>query len=257
MAITSSIPTDKNDGELPANSLDEVIVAAPQHIAVIMDGNGRWAKNKFMPRAFGHKAGVDALRRLVEAVPKFGIKTLSVYAFSTENWSRPSDEVEGLFALLKQFVKSDLARLKANKVKVVIQGRREGLSDDILELIDNVQEETKNNNHLTLVICFNYGGQAEIIDAAKKIAEDVKNGNLEVSNINEGLFQNYLFNSEIPNPDMIIRTAGEKRLSNFLLWQSAYSEFVFLDVLWPDFKESDLLVAIDEFASRKRRFGGL
>ncbi|WP_240007658.1 isoprenyl transferase [Pseudaquidulcibacter saccharophilus] len=257
MAITSPLPNEKLDGELPANSSDEVIATAPKHIAVIMDGNGRWAKNKFMPRAFGHKAGVDALRRLVEAVPNFGIKTLSVYAFSTENWRRPTEEVEGLFALLKQFVKSDLARLKANNVKVIIQGRREGLSDEILKLIDIVQDETRNNDKLNLVICFNYGGQAEIIDATKKIATDVKNGNLQIENINENLFQDYLFNREIPNPDLIIRTAGEKRLSNFLLWQSAYSEFVFLDVLWPDFKENDLIIALEEYSSRKRRYGGL
>lgn len=257
MAITSPLPNEKLDGELPANSLDEVIATAPKHIAVIMDGNGRWAKNKFMPRAFGHKAGVDALRRLVEAVPNFGIKTLSVYAFSTENWRRPTEEVEGLFALLKQFVKSDLARLKANNVKVIIQGRREGLSDEILKLIDTVQDETSNNDKLNLVICFNYGGQAEIIDATKKIAADVKDGNLQIENINESIFQDYLFNRDIPNPDLIIRTAGEKRLSNFLLWQSAYSEFVFLDVLWPDFKENDLIIALEEYSNRKRRYGGL
>ncbi len=227
------------------------------HVAIIMDGNGRWAKKRHMPRVFGHQAGVEALRNIVECAPSLGIGTLSVYAFSTENWRRPPDEIEGLFALLKQFIKSDLRRLQQNGVRVRIQGRREGLSNDILALIDEAVESTKHNEKLSLVICFNYGGQAEILDAVTKIAIDVKAGKLDEKQIDNQVFEKYLLSSEWPAPDLIIRTAGEKRLSNFLMWQSAYSEFVFCDILWPDFTPENLKSAIHEFSTRNRRFGGI
>ena len=234
MAITSplsKLESIKDGVVCDDNAKPDENTVAPSHIAVIMDGNGRWAKNRFLPRSLGHKAGFDALRRLVEAVPNYGIKTLTVYAFSTENWRRPSDEIEGLFSLLKQFVKSDLAKLKKQGVKIVIMGRRDGLADDIKDIIDLVHHETEDNNRLTLVICLNYGGQAEIIDATKRIAHDVKSGIIAENEVCEDLFRKYIYVADIPDPDIIIRTAGEKRLSNFLLWQGAYSELIFMDVL--------------------------
>lgn len=227
------------------------------HFAIIMDGNGRWAAARKMPRAYGHKAGVDALRNIVEAAPKLGITTLSVYAFSTENWRRPSEEVDSLFNLLRQFVKSDLARLHKNNVKIRIQGQRAGLAPDILKLIDDAEVLTENNNSLTLVICLNYGGQGEIVAAAKAIAQDVQSGKLTINQIDTACFEDYLVSKDWPNPDLIIRTAGEKRLSNFLLWQSAYSEFAFTDVLWPDFNAECLRDMVSEYAKRNRRFGGV
>lgn len=227
------------------------------HFAIIMDGNGRWAAARKMPRAYGHKAGVDALRNIVEAAPKLGITTLSVYAFSTENWRRPSEEVDSLFNLLRQFVKSDLARLHKNNVKIRIQGQRAGLAPDILKLIDDAEVLTENNNSLTLVICLNYGGQGEIVAAAKAIAQDVQSGKLTINQIDTACFEDYLVSKDWPSPDLIIRTAGEKRLSNFLLWQSAYSEFAFTDVLWPDFDAECLRDMVSEYAKRNRRFGGV
>lgn len=229
----------------------------PAHIAIIMDGNGRWAKERMMPRIFGHNAGIEALRKIVEAAINLSISTLSVYAFSTENWRRPQDEIEGLFGLLKKFIKNDLKTLNENGVRIRIQGRREGVSLDILSLLDEAENLTQNNKKLTLVICFNYGGQAEILDAVKAIAKDVENGIVKSSDIDGTLFEKYLNNADWPNPDLIIRTAGEQRLSNFLMWQSAYSEFVFSSKLWPDFNENDFEMAINEYKKRKRRFGGI
>lgn len=246
-----------NGDVLPNNLKLDGKDTKPRHVAIIMDGNGRWARARLMPRAFGHKAGVDTLRKIVRVAPDYGIETLSVYAFSTENWRRPKDEVDALLLLLKQFIKSDLKDLHKNNVCVKIQGRREGLPQDVLDLLDGVVKLTQDNTGLKLVICFNYGGQSEIVDAAIALAKDVKQGKIDVDNIDEKLFETYLYSAEWPHPDLIIRTAGEKRLSNFLAWQSAYSEFVFLEVLWPDFSEKDLALALDEFASRKRKFGGL
>jgi undecaprenyl diphosphate synthase len=251
MKVTSSAQIDENT-TLRGGDAGEGL-----HFALIMDGNGRWAKARKMPRAFGHKAGVDALRNIVEAAPKLGIRTLSVYAFSTENWRRPSEEIDSLFNLLRQFVNSDLARLHKNDVKVRVQGRREGLAPDIVTLIDRAETLTQNNRSLTLVICLNYGGQSEIVDAAKAIAGDVATGKLSISQIDTARFEDYLVSKDWPNPDLIIRTAGEKRLSNFLLWQSAYSEFAFTDVLWPDFDENCLKSMVEEFLTRNRRFGGV
>ncbi len=229
----------------------------PSHIAIIMDGNGRWAKSRSMPRLFGHNAGVDALRRIVEKSIDIGLKTLSVYAFSTENWRRPKEEVDGLFLLLKQYVKADLARLNAKNIRIRIQGSRDGIGKDILSLIDEAQALTANNTGLNFVICFNYGGQTEIIEAVANIARDFKENRITEADINVENFSNYLNSADWGDPDLIIRTAGEKRLSNFLLWQSAYSELVFSDVLWPDFSQKDFEDAISEFKNRKRRFGGI
>ncbi|KAF0185426.1 MAG: undecaprenyl diphosphate synthase [Hyphomonadaceae bacterium] len=251
MKSTRSVLVDDNQA-LRGSGDDEGL-----HFAIIMDGNGRWAAARKMPRAFGHKAGVDALRGVVEAAPKMGIKTLSIYAFSTENWRRPSEEVDSLFNLLRQFVKSDLARLHKNNVKIRIQGQRQGLATDILKLIDDAEVLTKNNNALTLVICLNYGGQSEIVEATKAIAEDVQSGKLAINQIDMACFEDYLLSKDWPNPDLIIRTAGEKRLSNFLLWQSAYSEFAFTEVLWPDFDANCLQTMVSEYSKRQRRFGSV
>jgi undecaprenyl diphosphate synthase len=229
----------------------------PHHVAIIMDGNGRWAQARLMPRIFGHNVGVEALRKVTQKSIDMGVKILSVYAFSTENWRRPKDEIDGLFALLKQFVKSDLKRLNKSGVRIRIQGQRDGLGKEILALIDEAEESTKHNETMTLVICFNYGGQAEILDAVKKIATLVKADSLNINEINIETFEKYLNSADWPHPDLIIRTAGEKRLSNFLMWQSAYSEFVFTDTLWPDFESKDFEMAIKEFQKRKRRFGGV
>lgn len=230
---------------------------SPSHVAIIMDGNGRWAKARSMPRLFGHRAGVDVLREIVEKSLEIGLDTLSVYAFSTENWRRPKEEVDGLFLLLKQFVKADLARLHSKNIRIRIQGSRDGIGKDVLMLIDEAQNLTAQNTGLNFVICFNYGGQSEIIEAVQKIAQDFKDNVIQYADINIENFSNYLNSADWSDPDLIIRTAGEKRLSNFLLWQSAYSELVFCDVLWPDFTTKDFENAISEFKQRKRRFGGI
>lgn len=246
-----------SEADAPSFAANSDAESGNLHVAIIMDGNGRWAQKRHLPRAFGHKAGVDALRRTVEAAPNLGIKYLTVYAFSTENWQRPNDEVEALLNLLAQFVASDLERLYKNNVKIIIQGKREGLNSETLKLIEESEEKTKNNKALNLIICFNYGGQTEIAQAAKSLAKDVKDGKLAIEQINEKTFAEYIPSNNWPYPDLIIRTAGEKRLSNFLMWQSAYSELVFLDILWPDFKGEDLLSALGEFNKRNRRFGGI
>jgi undecaprenyl diphosphate synthase len=229
----------------------------PRHVAIIMDGNGRWARQRHQPRGLGHKAGVDALRRTVEAAGDLGLEVLTVYAFSTENWRRPASEVEWLFALLRSYVKSDLTRLNEAGVRIRVLGRRDGLPEDILELIALAETTTAANRAMTLVIAFNYGGQAELVDAMRAIARRVMLGGLDPETIDEAMINESLGTAEWPDPELIIRTSGEQRLSNFLIWQSAYSEFVFTPVLWPDFGRADLEAALDDFAGRQRRFGGV
>ena len=229
----------------------------PRHIAIIMDGNGRWAKARGLPRAMGHKEGVEALRRTVEASRDLGITHLSVYAFSTENWSRPQAEIDALFDLLKLFVKRDLARLHKDGVRIRIVGSREGLSADILELIDEAVELTKNNTRLNLNIAFNYGGRGEIVAAVKEIARRVEASALKPDQIDEALISKLMWTADSPDPDLVIRTSGELRLSNFLLWSGAYAELMFMDLWWPDFNRDSLEKAIDAFRRRDRRFGGL
>lgn len=224
----------------------------PLHIAIIMDGNGRWAQARRKPRVFGHQAGVKTVRRIVEDAADMGIKYLTLYSFSTENWTRPKTEIAALFRLLKQYVADDLDTLNRNKVRVRILGSREGLSDDLLSTIERVEQVTENNADFFLNIAFNYGGRDEILRAAKRASAD---GNLET--MSETEFRSYFDNADIPDPDMVIRTSGEKRISNFLLWQAAYSEFIFTDVLWPDFSRDNLTSAIAEFNTRTRRFGSL
>lgn len=218
-----------------------------------MDGNGRWAKARHRPRVFGHQAGVKTVRRIVEDAADIGIKYLTLYSFSTENWSRPKAEVAALFNLLKQYVESDLDRLDAKNVRIRILGSRDGLPDDILKIVEQVENRTKNNTEFGLNIAFNYGGRDEILRAVRIAAGEGK----DISALTEADLETYLDTHGIPDPELIIRTSGEHRTSNFLLWQSAYSEFYFSPVLWPDFGKDDLLAAIDSFQKRDRRFGAL
>jgi undecaprenyl diphosphate synthase len=229
----------------------------PRHVAIIMDGNGRWAKARGLPRAMGHREGVEALRRTVEASRDLGITHLSVYAFSTENWSRPQAEIDALFDLLRVFVKRDLARLHKDGVRIRIVGSRDGLSDDILALIDEAVELTKSNTKLNLNIAFNYGGRGEIVAAAREIARRVEAGHLKADDVDEALIARLMWTADSPDPDLVIRTSGELRLSNFLLWSGAYAELMFMDLWWPDFNRESMEKAIDAFRRRDRRFGGL
>lgn len=231
--------------------------APPRHVAIIMDGNGRWAKARGLPRVMGHREGVEALRRVVEASRDLGLTHLSVYAFSTENWSRPQAEIDALFDLLRLFVRRDLARLRQDGVRVRIIGSRDGLDEDILTLIDEAVDTTRENTRLTLNIAFNYGGRSEIVAAVREIALRVQAGRLAPEEIDEAMISRELWTSESPEPDLVIRTSGELRLSNFLLWSGAYAELIFMDVLWPDFTKESLEKAIDAYRRRDRRFGGL
>jgi len=229
----------------------------PRHVAIIMDGNGRWAKARGLPRLAGHRAGVEALRGAVRAAPELGIEWLTVYAFSSENWSRPKTEVSDLMGLLKLFIRRDLAELHQNGVRVRIIGSREGLSPDIGALLSEAETLTRLNRRLNLVIAFNYGGRDEITRAAGKLAAAVSEGRMTPEAITPELLGDYLDTAGIPDPDLVIRTSGEMRLSNFLLWQAAYSEFVFLPCYWPDFGRGDLIEAIRLYRERDRRYGGL
>ncbi len=225
----------------------------PAHIAIIMDGNGRWARARHRPRIFGHQKGVETVRRIVEDASEIGVKCLTLYSFSTENWTRPKAEISALLSLLKQYVESDLEKLHANHVRVRILGSRTGLSDDILEIIDKVEYRTKDNDTFSLNIAFNYGGRDEIVRAVNRAAKD----GADLNRLDEGEFEKYLDTAGLPDPDLVIRTSGERRISNFLLWQTAYAEFVFTDVLWPDFSREDLRSAIAQYQSRDRRFGNI
>lgn len=225
-------------------------------MAIIMDGNGRWAKQRGRPRTFGHAQGVEALRRTVEAAGAAGLRYLTVFGFSTENWRRPAEEVSALFDLLRVYVARDLDKLIREGVRVRIIGEREGLQADIAEIIGRAEASTAHNDKLNLTIAFNYGAQAEIVRAAREIARAVAQGRIQLSDVTCESFAGALDTRDLPPPDLIIRTSGEARLSNFMLWQAAYAELVFLDVLWPDFAEADLKAAINEYRRRDRRFGG-
>jgi undecaprenyl diphosphate synthase len=230
---------------------------APRHVAVIMDGNGRWAARRGLPRFEGHRRGVEALRRAVRSAIEMNIAFLTVYSFSVENWSRPPDEVQSLMVLLHRFINNDLAELNANNVRVRVIGARAELAPDVLALLRQAEEVTKGNTGLTLVVAFNYGARQEIAAAARALAEDVAAGKLKSEDIDVEAVGAKLHTADIPDPDLIIRTSGEQRLSNFLLWQAAYAEFVFLPIHWPDFDKAAFEAAIDEFRHRDRRFGGL
>jgi undecaprenyl diphosphate synthase len=229
----------------------------PKHVAIIMDGNGRWAKARGLPRALGHRAGVEALRTAVEAARDFGLTHLTVFSFSTENWNRPQTEIDALFDLLRLFIRRDLSKLNRDNVRIGVIGSREGLSADILGLLDEAVETTKTNTGLTLNIAFNYGGRGELVAAMREIARRVEAGELNPDQIDEAMISQVIWSSASPDPDLVIRTSGELRLSNFLLWSGAYAELMFLDVWWPDFTRESLEKAIDAFRRRDRRFGGL
>jgi len=234
--------------------LDEI--GSGFHVAIIMDGNGRWAKARGLPRTLGHRAGVKALKATVAAAADLGIGCLTVFGFSTENWSRPAQEVNDLMGLLKAFVDSDLDRLHQEGVRVRVLGRRDGLSADVLATIARAEALTQANDRFLLQVAFNYGGRADITDAARRFAQDLVAGRLAPDDLTEARFASYLSTALGPNPDLIIRTSGEKRISNFLLWEAAYAELVFQDVLWPDYGAEPLKAALAEFKTRQRRFGG-
>lgn len=228
----------------------------PAHVAVIMDGNGRWARKRNLPRMAGHNAGMLAMKEIVKASSALGVKHLTVYAFSTENWKRSKDEIRGIFKLLILYVEKELQELHENNVKVKILGDYEKLPREAVKSLEHTLEVTKGNTGLQFNIALNYGGRDEIFRAVKRLAEKVENGSLTADEITEGMIAGNLYTDGIPDPDMIIRTSGEMRLSNYLLWQCAYSEFIFTDVLWPDFTREEYEKAIKTFQNRKRRFGG-
>jgi len=232
-------------------------IAVPRHVAIIMDGNGRWAESRGLPRAEGHRRGVEALRRTVRAAGDLGIGFLTIFSFSAENWSRPPSEIRELMALLRRFIRHDLADLHRNGVRVRVIGERENLDPDIRRLLDEAEQLTRENERLILVVAFNYGARQEIARAAQRMAAAVAAGDLAVSAVTADKLASCLDAPDLPDPDLIIRTSGEQRLSNFLLWQAAYSELVFVPTYWPDFERSTLENAIVEYCRRQRRFGGL
>jgi undecaprenyl diphosphate synthase len=229
----------------------------PRHIAIIMDGNGRWAQARGLPRVEGHRRGVEAVREAVRSATALGIPYLTLFSFSSENWSRPKSEIFDLMGLLRRFIQRDLADLHQSNVRVRIIGERTGLESDIVKMLDEAESLTRRNTTLTLTIAFNYGSRAEIVRAARSLAERVERGELSAAAIDNDAFATALDTADIPDPDLFIRTSGEQRLSNFLLWQLAYAELVFLDVYWPDFGRGHMEEAIAAFLVRDRRFGGL
>lgn len=231
------------------------ILHPPTHVAIIMDGNGRWAKKRMLPKVAGHKRGADAVRRCVEDSIDLGIRYLTLYAFSSENWNRPLDEVNDLMDLLHRYLTREVDELHEKNIRLAFIGNRTRLSPDIRELLEEAEKRTLGNTRLCLTLALSYGGRAEIIDAVRVLAEKVKTGDIEPEDISEDIFASHLHTSDIPDPDLIIRTSGEQRISNFLLWQMAYTEFIFLDVLWPDFNREILEQAVQEYCCRDRRYG--
>lgn len=229
----------------------------PRHVAFIMDGNGRWASQRGLPRVMGHRAGVQAVRNIVRAIGDFRIPFATLYSFSSENWKRPASEVSDLMGLLKAYINEDLEELHRNGVEIRIIGSRQGLSPDIVALVERAESRTRGNPNLKLTIAFNYGGQAEIVEAARRVAMDAVAGRLDPRDLTAAQFSRYLETDGLPDPDLVIRTSGEQRLSNFLLWQTAYSELVFVDKFWPDFSKADLAAALTEFGRRTRKFGAV
>lgn len=229
----------------------------PQHIAIVMDGNGRWAKQHGLPRLEGHRRGVEAVREAVKSARALDIPYLTLFSFSSENWTRPKSEILDLMGLMRRFIQSDLAQLHKANVRVRVIGERVGLDADIVALISESETVTEANTGLTLVVAFNYGSRTEIAGAARRIAERVEKGEIKAADVGPELFASALLTHDIPDPDLFIRTSGEQRLSNFLLWQLAYAELVFIDAYWPDFNRGHMEAAIAAFQSRDRRFGGL
>ncbi len=234
---------------------EEIRREVPQHVAIIMDGNGRWAASKGLPRAAGHRQGAEAVRRTVEASVDLGISYLTLFGFSSENWKRPRGEIMDLMGLLERYLRSEIADLHKNNVRLRVIGDRGAFSREIAALMEEGESLTRANNALTLTLALNYGGRADIAQAARRAAEEVRAGRLDPGDITEERFTGWLQTAGLPDPDLLIRTSGEKRVSNFLLWQTAYSEFVFLDILWPDFSKRDLEAAVTEYGRRERRYG--
>ncbi|HEX4714723.1 MAG TPA: isoprenyl transferase [Ktedonobacteraceae bacterium] len=250
--LFSSERKEKTQSQSVAERLSASESKAPvRHLAIIMDGNGRWATKRHLPRLAGHKAGVNALKRVVECASDEHIEMLSVYAFSTENWGRPKTEVDGLMRLLWETVRSELATLHRKGVRLRHLGRLDNLPSDIQGAISEMVELTKNNTKIDVNVCFNYGGRAELVDAVRQIVADGR----DPASINEELISSYLYTRNLPDPELVIRTAGEMRVSNFLLWQSAYSEYYATSTLWPDFGREELMEALESFQKRHRRFG--
>lgn len=229
----------------------------PVHIGIVMDGNGRWAKKRGLPRSAGHVAGASNFRSITKYCSKIGIKYLTVFAFSTENWKRPQDEVEGLMKLFKEYLQEALRDFQNENIKVIFSGDRSAFSEDISSLIKETEKASSNKSGMVLNIAMNYGSRNEILMACKTLSQKVKNNEIDINDINEEIFSSCLYTAGMPDPDLIIRTSGEYRTSNFLLWQSAYSEFLIMDNLWPDFKPKDLEFALDQYSARNRRFGGV
>ena len=239
---------------LPANADP---TPGPNHVAIIMDGNGRWAKARGLPRVAGHRRGADAVRRVVRGAGELGIPVLTLFAFSTENWTRPADEVSDLMGLLRHYLRNELDELHKNGARLRVIGNREGLAPDIVRDISGAENMTRSNSRIDVNICINYGARAEILQAVRSLARQVAAGELPADRIDEDLFENELLTAGVPDPDLLIRTSGEQRISNFMLWQCAYAELVFVDTLWPDFGKEHLEQAIAEFRRRERRYGGV
>ncbi len=243
----------------PADRLKQTVLARPEripsHVAIIMDGNGRWAAKRNKPRTFGHEAGVEAVRRVVRAAGEIGLKYMTLYTFSVENWQRPADEVEALMSLLTRTTLAEMAELMDNDVKLITIGRTGALSSSQREALAAAQEQTRDNKGLVLILALNYGGRTEILDAVKAIANSVRGGFIDPADVDEELFSQFLYTADIPDPDLLIRTSGERRISNFLLWQTSYTELHIIDTLWPDFGRRELFEAIIDYQGRKRRFG--
>jgi undecaprenyl diphosphate synthase len=237
--------------------IDPMPRGAPRHVAIIMDGNGRWAHQRSLPRSAGHRQGVEAVRRAVRAAIEFEISYLTLYSFSAENWSRPPEEVSYLLTLLRRFIRQDVAELHAANVRILVIGERGGLADDIVQMIDECESLTAGNTGLALIVAFNYGSRQEIVRAARLVATEVAAGRLAPDSIGPEHLAAALYLPDIPDPDLLIRTSGEQRLSNFLLWQLAYTEFVFVEEHWPDFNREVFARAIGAFQQRERRFGGI
>lgn len=229
----------------------------PSHIAVIMDGNGRWAKSVGLPRIEGHRKGAQALETVVEACVKSKINYLTVFAFSSENWRRPADEVDGLIGLLRLYLQKKINKLVKNNVRLNVIGDIKAFPDDVVKLIESALEQTKDGTAMTLTVALNYGSRAEIVRATQKIAARVESGCIKIDDIDESMFSNFLMTADMPNPDVLVRTSGEQRISNYLLWQISYAELIFVEKHWPDFGADDIAMIIEEFKGRNRRYGGL
>lgn len=227
----------------------------PRHVAIIMDGNGRWAKKRNLPKIMGHREGVETLKKITKASIKMGIKYLTVYAFSSENWQRPREEVRGIFGLLDRFLDTEINLFNKNKVRLNIIGDRDKIEPRLRKKIEQAERDTLKNDKLVLNIALSYGGRQEILEAVRNLSQDVKKGNIKPSEIDERVFSDYLYTRDCPDPDLLIRTSGEMRVSNFLLWQISYSEIYVTEKLWPEFQERDLEKAVSEYAKRERRFG--